>query len=265
MSEQKNMFVSIFRETISGYRNIIRVWVFVAGILILLLVFVHLLLRSFRSASQITEVEITENGAYIINFGERRTIQWLFSASSLWASSGVEVNKGDKIHVEASGQVNLALHHLVKNAGVDKKPFFQWVGADGISKYEHRYYKDTDDYRGAKIIAPDARQGVLLMQIVPNDQIAKMRPESESLYIIGSNKRVEARQTGVLHFALNDIPLDKSMKDFYLISRNIDSSFVNVHPSKEQIEAWNSIVKDEYWNVWFDDNIGFFLISIEVK
>lgn len=161
----------------------------------------------------------------------------------------------------------LAIHHLVESAKIDRPPYLHWFGPDGATDEQKTFFRESDKYRQEKLIAKGERQGMLLMQTVPPGDKPKIIPDSENLYPIGSGKDgpFRIRRSGTLYFALNEVPLSADMHDYYVITSAIDSDYVKKHPLNEQEKAWSEIVEREYWDLWFDDNVGSFLIVAEIE
>ena len=264
---RKDSLVSSTVRITSSWSSILRTWTFISGLVVIFCLGVAALENVLRPMLRGGRVTVTEGGAYIIELGGRRTLQWLFPASAMWASSGVTVKQGDRITFHVTGAANLAIHHLVKSAETDSAPFFNWTGPEGMTSDQTKFLRPVDHYRFPKRIAPNDSSGTLLMQVVPANRKALTRPDGEHLYPIGSGDHgtVEIRQSGTLYFALNEIPLDSTMHDYYVIPASIDPEYAHKHPLVEQERTWRGIVQHRYWNLWFDDNVGFFLVTAEIE
>ncbi len=59
------------------------------------------------------EISQTATGGLIYRVGPEQTLTFLLSASSPWAPAEMYVKKGEHLRITASGQVSLAIHHLV--------------------------------------------------------------------------------------------------------------------------------------------------------
>lgn len=283
MSDQTSKVTTIGAITrIWGdWKSIANFWFFIAGLVLIVDGGIFLLGLVIRPLLPGARVTTTEKGAYIIEIGGKRSVQWLYSASSkpspetfdeslgerIWSDSGIKVSAGDWVKLRVSGAVNLAIHHLVKSSETDTPPFFHWSGPDGVSAKQAASLRRSDNWRLPRRIAPGQTPGKLLMQVVPDDRKPQVQPDAEFLYAVGSGKDgpFHIRQSGTLHFALNEVPLDETMHNYYVITSSVDADYESEHPVSDQEHAWKKIVEQKYWDIWFDDNVGSFLITAEIE
>lgn len=199
----------------------------IVGVFFIGLALVVLVVKSFYPYNVI---KTNPYGATIIKNEDKEVIYWLFNTAELWANSGIEVKKNDRITIRASGAANTAIHHLVDGASDDFQPEFSWVGTEGLERNTGH-----SAFRGQFRLVPDAPFGKLLMQIIP---VSKQKDRGEwikkSTYIDGTDEKGEQNHIftigkerielvipcdGVLHFAVNDVVMsDKNIKDMYLKS-----------------------------------------------
>lgn len=211
----------------------------IVGVFFIGLALVVLVVKSFYPYNVI---KTNPYGATIIKNEDKEVIYWLFNTAELWANSGIEVKKNDRITIRASGAANTAIHHLVDGASDDFQPGFSWVGTEGLERNTgHRAF------RGKFRLVPDAPFGKLLMQIIP---VSKQKNSGkwikESTYIDGTDEkgvqnhiftigkeRIElvVPCDGVLHFAVNDVVMsDKNIKDMYLASmKSLQDSLTDIY------------------------------------
>lgn len=199
----------------------------IVGVFFIGLALVVLVVKSFYPYNVI---KTTPYGATIIKNEDKEVIYWLFNTAELWANSGIEVKKNDRITIRASGAANTAIHYLVDGASDDFQPKFSWVGTEGIERNTGH-----SAFRGKFRLVPDAPFGKLLMQIIPvSKQKDRGKWIKESTYIDGTDEKGEQNQIftigkerielvipcdGVLHFAVNDVVMsDENIKDMYLKS-----------------------------------------------
>jgi hypothetical protein len=275
----KEKFSNALIHILSDWKLMLKFWVFTSGMLLIACGGISLLSHVIRPLIPGARITTTQSGAQIIELGGKRSIQWLYSASSkpskeplnkmpgdlIWSNSGISVSKGDRVTLRVSGAVNLGIHHLVKSAENDTVPFFHWAGPDGFpSRKEDR---PVDKYRWNMRIAGSELPGMLLMQVVPPGKEPNVRPNPEMLYPVGSGGKspFNIRQSGTLYFTLNEVPLDKEMEKYYVISPDIDAEYVKEHPVNKQKKSWKAVAEQEYWNLWFDDNVGSLLVVAEIE
>ena len=215
----------------------------IVGVFFIGLALVVLVVKSFYPYNVI---KTNPYGATIIKNEDKEVIYWLFNTAELWANSGIEVKKNDRITIRASGAANTAIHYLVDGASDDCQPEFSWVGTEGLERNTGH-----SAFRGKFRLVPDAPFGKLLMQIIPVSK-QKERGEwiKESTYIDGTNEKGEQNQIftigkerielvipcdGVLHFAVNDVVMsDKNIKDMYLESmKSLQDSLTEISQKNE--------------------------------
>lgn len=237
-------------------------------------------------------------GATTMQSETKEITYWLFNSAELWANTGIKVKASDVLTIRASGKSHTAIHHLVQDAEVNRVLRDKWVGTSGEVREETR-----DLLRGKYRIFKNMPQNALIMQVVPeniqlsttgnlryltfdNDELEQS--EKANFYYIGNEKvNLRINNDGVLHFAVNDIVLTRDVINEMInanndsIRKNYDMNdpgqwsqgnkrFFNFGPYPD---ARKTLTKDKnemtyyqetnYYNAWFDDNIGSFLIIIE--
>lgn len=225
----------------------------IVGVFFIGLALVVLVVKSFYPYNVI---KTNPYGATIIKNEDKEVIYWLFNTAELWANSGIEVKKNDRITIRASGAANTAIHYLVDGASDDCQPEFSWVGTEGLERNTGH-----SAFRGKFRLVPDAPFGKLLMQIIP---VSKQKDRGEwikkSTYIDSTDRKGENNQIftigkerielvipcdGVLHFAVNDVVMsDKNIKDMYLKSLQLFEKSIEGDCKKElqsYIDSVNNI------------------------
>lgn len=210
--------------------RVIGMSVFVLVALFAGLAGVVLALKSFYPYSSI---ETNSYGATIMQTEDKEVIYWLFNTAELWANSGVEVKKNDRLTIRSSGASNTAIHKLVNCAIDNQEPSYLWVGTGGLDSDN-----SSTNYRDMSRIVSDREYGLLLMQVIPDEysrksvQWLKSSDRERQRFFSGSNKNVYiiggAREDllisedGIMHFAVNDIVMtDSILDDIY--NQNLDA------------------------------------------
>lgn len=158
--------------------------------------------------------DITTNGlgATTIKNEKKEVSYWLFNTATLWANSGINVKKGDIITIRASGKSHTAIHHLYEAALGNTEKTNEWVGSEGELDSEE---KDPATYARRRFrIFPDMPSGALLMQIVTDGAQTPLDypedKEQNNFFFIGKERQnIYINNNGTLHFAVNDIILDR--------------------------------------------------------
>jgi hypothetical protein len=244
------------------------------------------------------DIKINSSGAITMQNENIEIIYWLFNTADLWSNSGIKVKKDDVLTIRASGKFHTAIHHLVKDTRSNKKLDDNWVGTDGDGKNN---ISTRDSLRKQYRIFADKAQDALIMQVIP-ENIDKNSEEFEKYlsFTDGNNKdnfhfigkeRIDLRihNNGILHFAVNDIVLtenvinkmiaeNNSLIDKYAANHPKDTVWVKLNDKFFKFGKYPCYVtatKDtnemiyyrekKYYNAWYDDNVGSFLIVIERK
>lgn len=260
----------------------------IVGVFFIGLALVVLVVKSFYPYNVI---KTNPYGATIIKNEDKEVIYWLFNTAELWANSGIEVKKNDRITIRASGAANTAIHYLVDGASDDFQPEFSWVGTEGLERNTGH-----SAFRCQFRLVPDAPFGKLLMQIIP---VSKQKNQADwiksSTYIDDTDENGEKNQIftigkerielvvpcdGVLHFAVNDVVMsDKNIKDMYLKSLQLFKESINDNNGKNElqlyIDSFDKILKNNKKDknkkdketlkdiIIEDDNVGKFLQKYE--
>lgn len=260
----------------------------IVGVFFIGLALVVLVVKSFYPYNVI---KTNPYGATIIKNEDKEVIYWLFNTAELWANSGIEVKKNDRITIRASGAANTAIHYLVDGASDDFQPGFSWVGTEGLERNTGH-----SAFRCQFRLVPDAPFGKLLMQIIP---VSKQKNQADwiksSTYIDDTDEKGEKNQIftigkerielvvpcdGVLHFAVNDVVMsDKNIKDMYLKSLQLFKESINDNNGKNElqlyIDSFDKILKNNKKDknkkdketlkdiIIEDDNVGKFLQKYE--
>lgn len=163
--------------------------------------------------------DITTNGlgATTIKSEKGEVSYWLFNSASLWANSGITVEKGDIITIRSSGKYHTAIHHLYDATKNNTDLKDRWIGSGGMSD---NYNNDNEDYYRSKYrIFPGEPNGALVMQVAtntpfetPKDSIdKKTKADPSNFYYIGNERQnIYINNSGTLYFAINDIVLNDS-------------------------------------------------------
>jgi len=275
-----------------------RVWKIVGALIVL--VFTIFLALAFVTISikriyPYNDIKVNALGATTMQKEDIEVIYWLFNTADLWANSGIKVNKGDILTIRASGRFSTAIHHVVKNAEDNEELRYPWVGTDGES---------TVSFRGKYRIFPNNNKNSVLMQVVPEnistenlsaldiDQIRSRARDQylrfdyvnyknereiddakQRYYYIGKERNdLRINSNGILHFAVNDVPLTDSVLKS-MIEENINYVLEKLMSKKYTIDE-NNKPQDrknffkalkEYKNKrlenWKQDSINFYEIS----
>lgn len=235
----------------------------------LLLGLIALLVALYAFVFHRADVEIGFNkeGVTVITRGNQvRKAIVLLPANKPWLNTGIDVAKGQKVTLTASGSVNLAIHRLVDSAYKHERPRLGWLGPEGGP---HPYQTALDNARSKYLIAPNPNNyGAVLACVVPD--IAELtpgiaNPQPKGIVLIGRGNSFTADVDGKLWLVINDIILNKDSEDAYVASKEV----LDVVYGKDKVTVdqkrseWEAIKRDGYYGAFFDDNAGDFLIQVD--
>jgi len=157
-----------------------------------------------------SDIKTNGLGATTIKSENNEVSYWLFNTATVWADSGIYVNEGDILTIRASGKSNTAIHHLYDAAKDNKGIRDDWVGTEGEPDKRDN---EKDNYRRRYRIFPNMNSGALVMQVAKGNEY-KDSPrdgDPEDFYFIGRERQnIVINNPGTLHFAVNDIILDRN-------------------------------------------------------
>lgn len=240
-----------------GVANLLLIiGVILAGIsaLIALLVFSYKDVLFFKN-----KVQVNECGTFIPKQSANREYAlFLFHSSDMWANSGVQVQKGDKVYLSASGAFNGKMTQVLDNASNNVKLEHPWTTAEG---------KDKVDF----VICPEYPFGTVLftvnkdkMSCMENSTRGKVYSLAGHLHNRNQSKSgYEIDKNGQLFFSVNDIFLSP---EIYEKIKNIDTSKLGNEKFKQEVKDLPSTANiNNNREAWFNDNIGDILICAEIE
>ena len=231
---------------------------------------------------------VTESGSIIPQRScSREQVIYYFNTSECWSSTGVYLQKGDKIRISQSGGFHSdfkGIYKAVKNNMQLRYPYYDSRMVNG---------EITPDSNPSLLYnGKDAQFGTLLWQI--NDRnIVREDPTKGNFHQFSaqtdSKKYIEIEENGEMFFAVNDIYLTDSVIEtyisntlttdiakeqdmhqliklaenndllYYIVNRDNDIEVVLEPDSiREHFSAKN--MRD----IWFKDNIGSIMVCIEI-
>jgi hypothetical protein len=199
-------------------------------------------------------IEQTPSGGLIYKVGNEETLSFLLSASVPWANTSFHLRGGDRLTFRASGTVNTAFHHLIHSAETDSMPSEPWIGPDGIPN--DKLHLKQDIYRERYRVMPTSNYGALIGGIgtatAPPSRI-------EDMFLIGSENEITVppNKSGYLWLIVNEVMLTPDHPDAYEVPKESSEKGYAVPRKFQDLKA------ESYWNVWYDDNIGDFFVTVK--
>jgi hypothetical protein len=186
----------------------------------------------------------------------------LLPANKLWLNTGLQIKPGQEVKITATGSINLAIHRLVEAAHTHKYPRWGWMEPEGGQPLNPAH----QDLRIKQyLISPDNNYGVLLACITTDD-LGKSNPKPKNVSVIGRNASIKSEKRGKLWLVVNDAVLNKDAKNAYVQpQKDLDATYgVGKVTVKQREEEWKRIVDDGYFDAYFDDNAGAFLVQLQI-
>jgi len=224
---------------------------------------------------------------------------YLFNAAELWSNTGVELLEGDKVEISASGHFYGSVGDLIKKAESNECLKYAWNTPVGSN--DSTLVRDSLlIYKGK-----EAKFGSLLIQICPEGNSLSYSNEDEhtiyggkkgckhsslknqmeqysspdetsTQHGVGSflskgNRKYsfEAKKAGVLYLSVNDIYLNdsalKTIKDNR--EKSVIKNLLGVDDTASVANLFKGqrLPTDRERRMWFDDNLGEFLVNIVVS
>jgi hypothetical protein len=234
-------------------------------------------LYGFFILNKTIEIVFRDDGATVLLRGsEPKSVVVLLPASRLWLDSGIELKPGQKVNVSASGAINLSVHRLTEAAQNTIPPKHGWTTPSGVKDRDD--LRCIDQIRESLLIEPRASYGSLLAYIKPANAAEPnvKNPIPPNIQVINSPSSQLGYSNpdglkGRLYFTVNDIVLKNDAKykqAFISDPACLDRSYGKDSNGKSRFtvaqmeQKWDRVTTENYWNIWFDDNIGEFLVKI---
>jgi hypothetical protein len=211
-----------------------------------------------------------------------------------WVKTGITVKTGDQVKITASGRVNTSIKRVVAETIKPEVDERTWVSPSGLDFSDNTtYFPGLDRF----LLLPSKNGayygfGMLLATVRDSNgqtkNIAPFKPLSQNDDFI----EFTAKNDGELVLTVNDIWLSGDLKNAYIPPWNDDSikhylqlaefeaafkgedfkSWSEETQRKKaeaqyqrRLKGWDSIISKGNWNIWYDDNIGSFSVSITVN
>jgi hypothetical protein len=253
----------------SSYAHLLRFCIAATFVLGLVFLSVWLLLHCLKPGQGVS-VSFNEEKTVVISINNQPSKALvLLSASHLWTNTGLKMRPNQKINIGATGRVNLAVHRLVDAAKEDVKPRHGWVDPDGD---QFKNEKPLDLIRKPLLIEPQVVHGCLLAYVRPQGEPdpGKENPKPTGIQVVGRNNEIIYRdpsgREGTLFLTVNEgVPKDDAKsKAAYIANQEVlDETYGKNKVTVAMLRArWDYIVRENYWEVWYDDNVGEFLVQI---
>jgi hypothetical protein len=238
-------------------------WGFIQRLFILLAVltlFIYVVI-GMLPLGNIKKVDLAGNVIYFDD-GKKRIYNFLFASSECWYDPGLTFYKGDVVTIRATGKYNTAIHHLVNYALSDTDKVYDWIGPAGIPIAKIKRSADLSRLSG--LIDKTKNYGCLLVRKVLDN--GKDTSRVYSYDAVKQEIQIEFKELGALQFIVNEPILqnNEEFRNLYFVDSMEDRTYW-LKRGREQAKSWNNIVRNGNYTLWLEDNIGDFLITLEVE
>lgn len=204
-------------DILDDKRKVLKLLIIIIVLAMTIFIGLSFVTVSIKSVYPYNSIRVNAFGTTTMQDDDREIHYWLFNTAELWANSGIYVEKGDKLTIRSSGKYNTAIHHMV-NAADSNKINSDWIGPDG-----HEKDSDRGKLRAEFRIKQDQPVDAIIMLSIPIDSIQKYKNGTEyfrkhydkikdDIFFIGKEcVDLQMRESGYLHFAVNDIFLSKDV------------------------------------------------------
>jgi hypothetical protein len=212
------------------------------------------------------ELKFNQEGTSVLMRGnEPSKAIVLLPANKLWLNTGLAVKSGQQLKISATGSINLAVHRLVAATKAHQPLEPGWMDPNGNQGTSSR---NIDEQRKKYLIDPNSEYGVLIAGIVHQGKpdLGKDNPKADEIYVVGKWNSFRSKEGGTLWLVVNDAVLNENAGEIYVGSQKLlDQSYpppgsVTVEKKRQE---WQAIKERRYFQAYFDDNVGDFLVQIE--
>ena len=257
---EDNQNSNFFSTAISSYGNLTRFIILICLAIIVAGLTTWLLLKKLNKDKSDLNVSFSENGATLIINSSGSKALFLLPASAAWLNTGIEIENNSSLIFTTSGKVNLGINNLVKSAEANTKPRSIWTDPIGYNVS----LQAKDRMRTNILVKPESKLGTVIGFIQKPGDVppGENNPRPPSTFEVQNNKTFTSSSKGQLWLSVNDFlmsPKERELSKQAFIGESIGRE------RKEREKEFENIENQAYWNLWFDDNIGEYLIQIDIK
>jgi hypothetical protein len=201
--------------------------------------------------------------------------QSLLASSDCWEKTGIIIKPGESYTIKVIGKIHTAGDYLFRDVANDTIPTFQWCGPEGreFRIRDDNKFQKYDQLRKNLLIDPDAKIGCVLFYFQNEDDQepscaggAGFLPRPSNIKVYNNNKGILAgtnsgKVSQYLWATVNDMIIIDTSEN---TRRAYIGSDLKGDTLKKKLNKWESIVKTNYRKLWFDDNIGNYIISAQI-
>src|SRR5574344_425878 len=205
-------------------------------------------------------IHVNEYGTFIPRQSSNREYAlFLFNSSDVWANSGIQVEKGDKVYLSASGAFNSNIKQVIDNAQGNTKLIYPWTTANSSITPSDTLSVCSSYPFGTVLFTVNRDKEGCLEAYEEEEKNSKNKERIYALCASSDEGKTYTKQlfniahNGQLFFTVNDVYL--SDKVYERIKSGNNAGFKDDLPE--------DVINDR--EAWFNDNIGAILICVEIE
>ena len=225
-------------------------------------------------------IETTEKGGFVFKMSKKNSkdtlkkfTQFLLPSNECWYDTGLDIEPGETCDIQVTGRVHLAIDKLVESVTQDTIPSIKWTDPEGNQWSEIGDNKDCQDAKRKLLIQPGNRIGNVIGYFytkydLKNDQFPyyflQHRAEiTDNIFQIGNRaQKTNGNKKSRLYLSVNDIMLDIMDSTNKKLSK---IAYLNRSGKPADLAKWDKLIhRGDYYRLWFDDNVGGFLVNVRI-
>jgi hypothetical protein len=264
-----------FMEAINqSYSHLLRSLLFFSVLIVALAFFFQSIVSSADVSAEFNKegrLIITAKKTNFLSDENRSYTTFLLPSNAVWFDTGLELKPEQECVFKITGRVHLAVQRIVESASSDSKCPIPWTDANGNSWAD---IGDTDAQLNAKkqlLLKPGDHIGNVVGYYLPEDEtnqfqeyFTKNRSElTTKIFDVGNSKTVQNTndKTVRIYLSVNDVLL--GFNSTYIAKSEM--AYCGSKLDELRNNKWLDIKRSNYDNLYFDDNIGSFLVQVEIR
>lgn len=234
----------------------------------------------FKRISNTSDIslEANEKGGFIFKIARKtgednrdQYAQILLPSNSCWHNTGLDIREDEECEIKVTGNVHLAFNRLYRDVEGDAIPAIKWTGPEGNEWAKIGDNLACEEAKAKLLIKPGRRIGNVVgflytQNIADKDFVGffmnNRKQITDEIKIINNQNTIcnDKKATATLYLCVNDILLDTTDTERKKLS------LIAFEGRYNNTQKWESLKKEkEYYRLWFDDNVGGFLVSVIIR
>lgn len=203
----------------------------------------------------------------VLNSHDEISANSILPSCDCWIYTGIEIKPNEEYEIKVSGKIHATIDKLIRYAEKDTIPKYPWSGPLGVSYvFRGEEFKEQDSCRRQLLLYPEMNVGQVLLyfkktsnDIEPNCS-AGIVPETKDIQPYNSNG-INGENTSKEIWNVYATVNDFLIRDF-----NTPCALQSLKKQGDSYhKTFESLRINGYRTIYFDDNIGNFIISAHIK